>query len=114
MTYSISLKIQPTTYQRFETIHQKLNAGETESQSKALGDNLADIACEILDQVFGQMARMNKSGDNESEKIIQQIRETTRKYMPWSVSFFAIRVRLRFGEALSLAALSMAARSRIS
>ncbi|OOV84143.1 MULTISPECIES: hypothetical protein [unclassified Acinetobacter] len=88
MTYSISLKIQPTTYQRFETIHQKLNAGETESQSKALGDNLADIACEILDQVFGQMARMNKSGDNESEKIIQQIRETTRKYMPWSVSFF--------------------------
>jgi hypothetical protein len=25
MTYSISLKIQPTTYQRFETIHQKLN-----------------------------------------------------------------------------------------
>jgi hypothetical protein len=35
------------------------------------------------------MARMNKSGDNESEKIIQQIRETTRKYMPWSVSFFS-------------------------
>ncbi len=32
-------------------------------RSKALGDNLADIACEILDQVFGQMARMNNSGD---------------------------------------------------
>lgn len=88
MTYTISLKIQPATYQRFETIHQKLNAGETESQSKALGENLADIACEILDQVFGQLARLNKSGDNESEKIIQQIRETTCKYMPWSVSFF--------------------------
>lgn len=88
MSYSIYLKIQPETYQRFDSIYQKLNAGESESQSKVLGDNLADITCEILDQVFGQMARMNKSGDNESEKIIQQIRETTRKYMPWSVSFF--------------------------
>lgn len=88
MTYSISLKIKPETYLCFESIYQKLNAGETESQSKALGENLADIACEILDQVFGQLARLNKTGDNESEKIIQQIRETTRKYMPWSVSFF--------------------------
>ncbi len=36
MTYSISLKIQPTTYQRFETIHQKLNAGENRKSVQSL------------------------------------------------------------------------------
>lgn len=88
MSYTISLKILPETHQRFADIHQKLNAGEADSLAKPLGENLTDIACEIIDQVFGDIAKMSKSGDRESEKIIQQILDTTRKYMPWSVSFF--------------------------
>lgn len=88
MSHHIYLEIQPETFQRFQDIHQKLNAGAAESLSKALGDNLADIACEIIDQVFGRIARLSSSKDHESEKIVQQIVETTRKYMPWSVSFF--------------------------
>jgi hypothetical protein len=89
MSYSISLKILPETHQRFTNLHRKLNAGDQESLAKPLGENLADIACEIIDQVFGNIAKMSTSGDHESEKIIQQILDTTRKYMPWSVSFFA-------------------------
>ena len=88
MSYIISLKIKPETHQHFLEIHQQLNAETTESLAKPLGDNLADIACEIIDQVFGDIAKMSKSDDHESEKIIQQILDTTRKYMPWSVSFF--------------------------
>lgn len=89
MSYSVSLKIQPETHQRFLDIHQQLNAGDVDSLAKPLGENLADISCEVIDQVFGNLAKMSKSDDHESEKIIQQIMVTTRKYMPWSVSFFA-------------------------
>ena len=66
-----------------------MNAGETESLAKPLGEVLADISCEIVDQVFGEIARLSQSKDHESEKVVQQILEMVRKYMPWSVSFFA-------------------------
>ncbi len=89
MNYVISLKLTPETHQRFQQIHQQLNAGETESLAKPLGEVLADISCEIVDQVFGEIARLSQSKDHESEKVVQQILEMVRKYMPWSVSFFA-------------------------
>ncbi|OTG68422.1 hypothetical protein B9T25_06755 [Acinetobacter sp. ANC 4470] len=88
MNYVISLKLTPKTHQRFQQIHQQLNDGETESLAKPLGEVLADISCEVIDQVFGEVARLSQSGDHESEKVIQQILEMVRKYMPWSVSFF--------------------------
>lgn len=88
MSYSISLKIHPDTHQRFKDLHSRFNAGEQESLAKLLGENLADIACEIIDQIFGRVVQLSSSPDQESEKVIQQILETTRKYMPWSVSFF--------------------------
>ena len=88
MSYSISLKLQPETHQRFKDLHSRLNAGDPDSLAKPLGENLADMACEIIDQIFGQMVQIAKSPDSESEKVIQQILEAIRKYMPWSVSFF--------------------------
>ena len=88
MTYAVSLKLKPETYQRFQHIHQQLNAGEIKSLSKALGAVLTDISCEIIEQLFGEMSRSSHSLDGESEKIIQQVIQTMQKYMPWSVSFF--------------------------
>ena len=88
MSYMISLKLKAETHQRFQQIHQQLNQGENESLAKPLGEVLADISCEIVDQVFGEIARLSTSDDRESEKAIQQIIDTVRKYMPWSVSFF--------------------------
>jgi hypothetical protein len=67
----------------------QLNAGESQSLAKPLGEVLADISCEVIDQVFGDLARLSTSGDGESEKVIQHIVDTMRKYMPWSVSFFS-------------------------
>ncbi len=88
MSYFISLKLTRETHQRFQQIHQQLNQGESQSLAKPLGEVLADISCEIVDQVFGEIARLSTSADRESEKMVQQILETVRKYMPWSVSFF--------------------------
>lgn len=88
MSNLISLKLKPETHQRFQDIHRKLNAGERADQAKPLGENLADITCEIIDQVFGTISKISTSQDQESDKVIQQILDTTRKYMPWSVSFF--------------------------
>lgn len=88
MSYLISLKLTLETYRRFQHIYQQLNQGETESLAKPLGDVLADISCEIIDQVFGEITRVSISGDHESEKVVQHILENVRKYMPWSVSFF--------------------------
>ncbi len=88
MSYTIFLKIQPETHQRFMGIHERMNANDEDSLAKPLGETLADIACDIIDQVFGNIAKMSSSSDHESEKIIKQITEMTRKYMPWSVSFF--------------------------
>ena len=79
MSYVISLKLKSETHQRFQDIHQQLNQGQTESLAKALGDVLADISYEVIDQVFGEITRVSHSGDNESAKVIQHIMETTRK-----------------------------------
>lgn len=87
MSYTISLKLTPETYQQFQNIHRKLNAGEREAQAKMLGDNFATIACEIIDQAFGQTAGQTTS-DKDSQKVLKQVKDSISKYMPWSVSFF--------------------------
>jgi hypothetical protein len=48
------------------------------------------MACEVIEQVFMVLLQENQhhSQTGESEKVIQQILEAIRKYMPWSVSFF--------------------------
>ncbi|OTG81026.1 hypothetical protein [Acinetobacter sp. ANC 4648] len=88
MPHTIALKLKPETYQCFQEIYTQLNAGDKNNLAKPLGENLADIACEVIDQVFGQMVTLSNSGDKESEKVLGQIFDTLRKYMPWSVSFF--------------------------
>nr|MBP7927315.1 hypothetical protein [Acinetobacter sp.] len=51
---------------------------------------LSEMACEVIEQVFMVLLQENQhhSQTGESEKVIQQILEAIRKYMPWSVSFF--------------------------
>ncbi|MEK5794705.1 hypothetical protein VXE63_21845, partial [Acinetobacter nosocomialis] len=58
--------------------------------ANALGAVLSEIACEVIEQVFMVLLQDNQhhSLTGESEKVIQQILEAIRKYMPWSVSFF--------------------------
>ncbi|EPL5574874.1 hypothetical protein LJI60_003661, partial [Acinetobacter baumannii] len=93
--YKVFLKISDSTYTQFASIREKLHAGVRESQSKVLGDVLSDLSCEIIEQVFSVLLKdeqdnstMTQKQRYESEKVLQQILDTFRKYMPWSVSFF--------------------------
>ncbi|MDC5388048.1 hypothetical protein OHW71_14950 [Acinetobacter baumannii] len=95
MSYKVFLKISDSTYIQFASIREKLHAGVRESQSKVLGDVLSDLSCEIIEQVFSVLLKdeqdnstMTQKQRYESEKVLQQILDTFRKYMPWSVSFF--------------------------
>ena len=67
MSYNISLKLRPETHQRFKEIHSRLNAGEQNSLARPLGENLADMACEIIDQIFGEIVQLANSPNSESE-----------------------------------------------
>lgn len=95
MSYKVFFKISDSTYTQFASIREKLHAGVRESQSKVLGDVLSDLSCEIIEQVFSVLLKdeqdnstMTQKQRYESEKVLQQILDTFRKYMPWSVSFF--------------------------
>ncbi|HCQ9701487.1 TPA: hypothetical protein OMQ32_000845 [Acinetobacter baumannii] len=95
MSYKVFLKISDSTYTQFASIREKLHAGVRESQTKVLGDVLSDLSCEIIEQVFSVLLKdeqdnstMTEKQRYESEKVLQQILDTFRKYMPWSVSFF--------------------------
>ncbi|HDJ7841985.1 TPA: hypothetical protein PVK15_003007 [Acinetobacter baumannii] len=95
MSYKVFLKISDSTYTQFASIREKLHAGVRESQSKVLGDVLSNLSCEIIEQVFSVLLKdeqdnstMTQKQRYESEKVLQQILDTFRKYMPWSVSFF--------------------------
>ena len=88
MSYTVSLHIQPDTFARFQAIHHQLNQDDSPSVAKPLGEVLADISCEVVEQVFGQLSR-DFENDPESEKVLGQIKDAVKKYMPWSVSLFS-------------------------
>lgn len=88
MSYMVELKLKPETYQEFQNIHNKLKNNDPEQQAKVLGDNISNIACEIIDQAFGNLVNKSKSRDGDSEKVLNQVKGAITKYMPWSVSFF--------------------------
>lgn len=90
MNTAVFLNIHADTYARFAHIRAQLLQGSKESQANALGDVLSEMACEVIEQVFMVLLQENQhhSQTGESEKVIQQILEAIRKYMPWSVSFF--------------------------
>lgn len=88
MNYTVELKLKPETYQQFQNIHTKLNNNDREPQSKILGDNISNIACELIDQAFGSLVSQSDSKDGDSEKVLKQVKDAIIKYMPWSVSFF--------------------------
>ncbi|MCH7336631.1 hypothetical protein [Acinetobacter sp. NIPH 2699] len=91
MKTAVFLNIHADTYARFVHIRTQLLQASKESQASALGNVLSEMACEVIEQVFMVLLKDNQhySQTGESEKVIQQILEAIRKYMPWSISFFS-------------------------
>lgn len=82
----VQLNLQPITYRRFLELQQALNLGQLHSLSQDVGDNLADIACQIVEQVFGYLSEISaKQQQFESERTVEQIIVSIRKHLPWSM-----------------------------
>lgn len=90
MNTAVFLKINAETYTQFTHIYHQLVQGSKVNQADALGKVLSQMACEVVEQVFMVLLKENQqySKTGESEKVIQQILDAIRKYMPWSISLF--------------------------
>ena len=91
MNTAVFLNIHADLYARFAHIRTQLLQGSKVSQASALGEVLSEISCEIIEQVFMVILQDKRHAQHtgDSEKVVQQILEAVRKYMPWSVSFFS-------------------------
>ena len=86
MSDLVQLNLQPITYRRFLELQQLLNLGSRESLSQDVGDNLADIACQVVEQVFGYLSQISAQQQQfESERTLEQIIASIRKHLPWSM-----------------------------
>ena len=86
----VQLNIQPTTYRRFLELQQLLNLGHPDSLAQPVGENLAEIACQIVEQVFGYLSQISAEQQHfESEHTVEQIIATIRKHLPWSMQLLS-------------------------
>lgn len=95
MSYAVYLKVETQTYQRFIALQQRLNSGEKKKLAHELGDVFADVAIQVMQQVFIDLLEQQKKRlalpdghavAADSEKVIAHIIATLRKYLPWSIA----------------------------
>lgn len=98
MSYAVYLKVETETYERFIALQQQLNAGEKKKLAHDLGDILADVSIQIMQQVFidlleQQKKRLSKPEGHvvaqDSEKVIEHVLTVLRKYLPWSITLLS-------------------------
>lgn len=82
----VQLNVQPVTYRRFLELQQLLNLQKQEHLAQAVGENLAEIACQVVEQVFGYLSQISAAqAQFESEHTVEQIIATLEKHLPWSM-----------------------------
>lgn len=98
MQHRVYLHIQANTYQRLHQVQQQLNVGSKERQAKILGEILADLATDVIDQVFTEMIRkatqrtdhpVDHSRIDSSQQVIAKIISAIQQYMPYAVSLMS-------------------------
>lgn len=89
MQNMVFLGIEKNTFDQFQNIAQQLEQGTSFNVAQNLGDVLAEISCHVVDQVFGEIAKIRAHSDIESENTLQQIKDNLKKYMPWAITFFS-------------------------
>lgn len=93
--HRVKIPVQQRIYQDLLEITQQLNAGVKANLTKQLGDNLTQLTCDVLDQVFAELIRTQAAkdphyaGTGESNKVLQQITEQLEKYMPKSIGMLS-------------------------
>lgn len=57
---NVYLPMTEELYQRFEHIRSQLNSGTRDKMAKPLGDVLADLSCQMIDRLFGDLIAKSK------------------------------------------------------
>ncbi|ENU81023.1 hypothetical protein F975_00882 [Acinetobacter sp. ANC 3789] len=98
MGYVVSLQVNPQSYAQFLTLQQQLNAATKQKLAHELGQLLADVAVQIIQQVFVDLLTQQKQRvqrpeghkiAEESEKVVQHVLDALKKYLPWSVALLS-------------------------
>lgn len=85
MNYQMKLLLNKNTYQRFKEIEQQLQQQKNTLVGPALATVLADLACEVIEQIFRPLMEAQLKMGHRSEHTLEQICQTLRKYLPWSI-----------------------------
>ncbi|MCF8999371.1 hypothetical protein [Acinetobacter nectaris] len=97
MSYAVYLRVEAQTYQKFISIQERLNAGEKQKLAHELGDVLADVSVQIIQQAFIDLLEQQKrrltrpEGHKvaaDSEKVIEHVLSAFKKYLPWAIALF--------------------------
>ncbi|MFT4022142.1 MAG: hypothetical protein QM666_11575 [Acinetobacter sp.] len=98
MSYAVYLKVENATYQHFLNLQQQLHAGSKHKLAHELGDVLAEVAIQVIQQVFIDLLEQQKQRlsrpeghkiAEDSEKVVQHVLAALQKYLPWSIAFLS-------------------------
>lgn len=89
MQNMVFLGLEKNTFEQFQSISECLKQGNSSSIAQELGQVLADMSCHVVDQVFGEIAKIRAYSELESENTLQQIKDNLKKYMPWAIALFS-------------------------
>lgn len=96
--YRVVLPLTAQSQQHIAALNQQFMTEGTASLSKEAGQLMSDVACQIIDEVFGSMvvqfvnapdlSDQKKDMFRESLQHIEEIKGVMRKYMTWAISLF--------------------------
>lgn len=98
MMYAVYLQVDAQSYQKFLQIRSQLNDGVKQKQAHDLGAVLADVAVQIIQQVFialieQQKRRIRKPEGHkiaeDSEKVVEHVLHAIQKYLPWAIALLS-------------------------
>lgn len=98
MSYAVYLRVETQTYEKFISIQQRLQAGEKKKLAHELGDVLADVSVQVIQQAFinlleQQKRRLTRPEGHQiaadSEKVIEHVLSAFKKYLPWAIALFS-------------------------
>lgn len=93
MNALIVLPLDAKHYQQLQHLHTRMQAGDAEPLSQQAGQLVAELSCQWIDQVFGDLMRELQQHDasirlDDSIKAIGEVKAVLRKYLPWATNFF--------------------------
>jgi hypothetical protein len=89
----VAIPIPLELHQQFKVLSQRLHSGERESLAKEAGLLISDVACDVIETIFGQMLdRMaeasGKTHYQDAHAAVSEVKSVLRKYLPWATGFF--------------------------